>query len=93
MITMKVFGNLFTLGLVAMALLLGFWVHIDNTAEVAPVLLGFSLPSLSLGSLMLFCLVAGVVLGLLANGLLAALLGMKVRRLQSRLQLHESEQK
>ena len=44
-------------------LLLGCWLVIDNPTNIAPILVGFTMPPLSLGFYLCLSILLGVVLG------------------------------
>ena len=44
-------------------LLLGCWLVIDNPTNIAPILVGFTMPQLSLGFYLCLSILLGVVLG------------------------------
>ena len=67
---------------VLLCVFIGWWTAQDNAQEVTLQLLGFPVPSATLGTCLILALASGVVLGLVASA--PALFGMRaeIRRLK-----------
>jgi len=64
---MALFKRLLLLCLVVLLLVLGLWFSSENTAQVAVKLLGFPVPEVALGVLLLAVLLLGAVLGFVVS--------------------------
>lgn len=79
---MRRIKNILMWALILLGIFVGIWIALDNSQVVEVQLLGFSLPSMSLGLWLVIVFVAGVLLGLLASLPMIATSRSESRRLK-----------
>ena len=84
---MRRIKNLLLLVLVLLCFFVGLWTAQDNAQPVAVQLLGFAMPTFSLGAWLILVFAAGIALGLIASVPMIA----RARAESRRLRLHRNQ--